>query len=133
MYFTVFKNTILDDMLGSSATKLGVTIELGLSSTTPNPDGSNITEPTGGGYARLSITNNSTNWPPASGGIKSNGIEYNWTPSGANWNGLTHWVIWDSGIPKLFGILDNGSGTPQTVNIPDGDTYRILATRLRIQ
>jgi hypothetical protein len=133
MYFTTFKNTILDDMLGSSATQMGATIELGLSSTTPNANGTNITEPSTGGYARISITNNDTNWPAASSGVKSNGVEYNWTPSGASWNGLTHWVIWDGGVAKLYGILDNGSGVPQTINVPDGDTYRILATRLRIQ
>ncbi len=131
--FNVLKNQILDDMLGSSATKLGASIELGLSSTEPNVDGSNITEPSGGGYARLTITNNDTNWPAASGGLKNNGVDHSWTASGGDWLGLTHWVIWDSGVPKLFGILDNGSGVPQTVNVYDGDTYRILATRLRIQ
>lgn len=129
----VLKNPVLDDMLGTGATKMGASVDIGLSSTEPALDGSNITEPVGGGYTRQTVTNNTTNWPAASLGVKTNGIQISWTPSGASWNGLTHWVIYDGGVPKLSGILDNGSGVPQVVNVPDGDTYRILVGRMRIQ
>lgn len=35
---------------------------IALSKTKPNADGSNITEPTGGGYARVLVANNEINW-----------------------------------------------------------------------
>lgn len=36
---------------------------IGWSTTTPNQDGSNFTEPSVGGYARVAVTNNTTNFP----------------------------------------------------------------------
>jgi hypothetical protein len=55
------KNVVLDASLGAGATLLGSTVEIALSTTTIADDGSGITEPSGNGYARVSVTNNGTN------------------------------------------------------------------------
>ena len=50
-------------LLGNVAWSAGTTLYFGLSSTLPTYAGSNITEPSGSGYARVAITNDQTNFP----------------------------------------------------------------------
>lgn len=69
---------------------------IALSTADPTDDASGLAEPSGNGYARLSITNNTTNWPAASGGSKSNGADFTFaTPSGS-WGTITHFAIFDA-------------------------------------
>lgn len=51
---------------GAIGATIPATWYLGLSTTQPNEDGSNFTEPTGvGSYARVAVVNNATNFPVA--------------------------------------------------------------------
>ena len=82
---------------GVTATATG-THYIGLSTTTPASDGSGVTEPSGNGYARIAVTNNTTNWPSISGTtrVKTNGTAFTFptaTPSG--WGAITHFVVFD--------------------------------------
>lgn len=44
------------------------------------------TEATGGGYARIAVTNNATNFPASSGGSKTNGAAFTSATSSGAWS-----------------------------------------------
>lgn len=54
---------ILDQIFGGTAWSPPATLYFGLSTTTIYADGTGITEPSGGLYARVAVTNNVTNFP----------------------------------------------------------------------
>lgn len=68
----------------------------GLSTTEPNSDGSGVTEPVGGSYARVAKTNNTVNFPAAVtvGGrtLKRNGTNVTWPNPTGDW-GLVGWHV----------------------------------------
>ena len=85
------------------------------------------TEVTGGTYARVSYTNNITNWPAASGGSKSNANVIDFGTATANWGTITHTVIASAssgGVALFYGTLT----ASKTVN--NGDGFKFLATKL---
>ena len=131
-FFDGFENEVLDAMLGTGATLLGGTLELGLSTTTPADDGTNITPPVGGSYARESITNDVTNFAAASAGSKTNVLAITFTTATGDWGTITHWVLYDTSVAKIWGTLDDGAGTPQPRAVYNGDTLSFPATQLRI-
>lgn len=57
---------ILDHVLGATTYTPPATVYAALFSVTPSDSGGG-TEATGGGYARVALTNNTTNWPNATG------------------------------------------------------------------
>jgi hypothetical protein len=97
---------------------------LGLSTTAPNEDGTGFTEPTGGSYARVAVTNNSTNFPAAAVSdttTKTNGAVIPFpTPTGT-WGLITYygWFLTASGGtgPEYFFPLD-ASITVKSGNTP---------------
>jgi hypothetical protein len=91
---TYLKNKLLDAALGTQFTK-PATVYVALYSAAPNADGGG-TELTGGAYARATVTNNSTNWPNASAGAKSNGAAFTFATATAAWSSATHWGIFDA-------------------------------------
>jgi hypothetical protein len=48
-----------------------------------------------GGYARVTVTNNGTNWPAAASGAKTSAAVTFPTSSGAWSSTATHWVLYD--------------------------------------
>jgi hypothetical protein len=76
------KNVALDYMLGGGVSY--ATLWLALYTVAPTSAGGG-TEVTGGSYARLSLTNNATNFPAASGGSKSNGVIFTMPTATADW------------------------------------------------
>lgn len=99
------------------------TVYVGLSTTTPTAAGANVSEPSGGGYARVAVTNNTTDWvplttQPAAGYSVENGIAITWPTASASWGTVTNFVIYDAstgGNLLEFGALGTavaiGSGT----------------------
>ena len=93
---------LLDHVFGGVTTPYTppATLYVGLSSTTPAEDGTGITEPSGGGYARVAVTNNATNWPAATvPGTKSNGTVITFAPASATWLAgvnLTRGLVFDA-------------------------------------
>jgi hypothetical protein len=65
------ENKMLGHLFGTAYTA-PTTVYMALSTTTPTDAGGNVTEPSGNGYARVAIGNNSTNWNAASGGTVTN-------------------------------------------------------------
>ena len=108
------ENKLLDHVFGATAYSAPATLYVALSTTTPTDSG-NVTEPSGGAYARVAVTNNTTNWPNASGGSKSNGTAVTFAQATALWGTVTHFVIYDaasSGNMIAFGALE-------TPRVPD--------------
>lgn len=132
--FNGLETDVLNALLGSGASLIGATTEIGLSTTTPNDDGTGITEPSGFGYARVAKTNNDANFPVSTGNEKSNGTAITFpTASGGDWGTITHWVLWEQGGPaKIWGVLDDGAGTPTPRTVQDGDDFSFPIGQLRI-
>jgi hypothetical protein len=116
---TYLANAILDHMLGGPDYVRPATVYIGIFTTAPSAGGSGGVEATGGGYARIPITNNATNFPASSSGIKYNGVAFNWSAFTAN-----------MGTFNACGIFDAASGgnllrwgplnAPRTVNSGEG-------------
>lgn len=117
------ENKVMDHVLGGGDySRLG-TVYLALFTAAPNESGGG-TEVSGGGYARLSITNNSTNWPAASAGQKANGTALSFAAaSGAAWGTITHWALMSAstgGNILFFGALSASKTVADTDSISFG-------------
>lgn len=100
------ENALLDHLFGK-ASYTQPTIYIGLSSSTPNDDGTGITEPSGGGYARVSTA--AADWNAASAGLTDNANVIDFGTATGDWgSALTHWVAFDAssgGNVLCFGAL----------------------------
>lgn len=90
------ENKILDHVFGNTAFSAPATLYLALFTTLPNDAGSGGTEVSGGGYARKDITNNTTNFPNASGGVKSNGAAFTFSAATIPWGTIKGWGLYDA-------------------------------------
>lgn len=119
------ERVLADSQFGSGATSYSpATWYLGLSTSTPNDDGTNFSEPTGGAYARVAATNNVTNFPAAQtvGGntTKTNGAKLTFPNPTNNWGSLTYYGWFTSasgGVPEYSNPLDT-TITPRNGNSP---------------
>jgi transcription elongation factor len=110
---------LLDHVLGNTAYSAPATVYIALftdSNTATQRDAGTVTEVSGNAYARVAVTNNTTNWPNASGTLasKSNGTTFTFpTPTGS-WGTVTAYGIYDAstaGNLLVWADLD----TPNTV------------------
>lgn len=79
------------------------TLYTALSSTTPAADGTNVTEPSGNGYARESTTMGA-----ASAGVRSNTNALSFVAAGGDWGSMTYSVTYTAltgGTPVSFAPL----------------------------
>lgn len=114
---TTLANRFLDAVLGNAF--YPSSLDTGVSSGTPpnlyvalftsDPTASATgVECSGTGYARKAVVQNTTNWPAASGGSKSNGTAITFAVAGGSWGTLTHFAIFDAltgGNMLYFGPL----------------------------
>jgi hypothetical protein len=89
-------NRILDFNFGATSYSSPVTYYFALSTTTPAIDGTNATEPSGGAYARVALTNNKTNWGNASNASLTNLVAIQFPESTASWGTITNVFISDA-------------------------------------
>lgn len=82
-------NAILDGLFGSGSP---ATYYIGLSTTLPTNTGTNVTEPSGGSYARVAVTNNVGNFPAAVTRAKANGAAFSFPTASGSW-GTVQWFI----------------------------------------
>jgi hypothetical protein len=89
------ENKILDHILGGPDFTRPATVYLALYTTGQNDAGAG-TEVSAGGYARLSITNNATNFPAAASGAKSNGVDFVFPEATNAWGLVVAWALLDA-------------------------------------
>lgn len=89
------ENELLDHVFGNAAYTAPATLYFALFTAAPSDSGGG-TEVTGGSYARVAKTNNATNFPAASGGLKSNGTAVNFGVASASWGTVTHVGVFDA-------------------------------------
>lgn len=125
------ENKILDLVLGGVAFASPGTVYIALSTAAYSDaaTGASMTEVSASGtaYARVSMTNNATNWPAASGGSKSNGTVVTFPTATGAWGTALSFYICDaaSGGNTLYGGDLAASRT-----IASGDTASFAAGSL---
>jgi hypothetical protein len=119
---------LLDHVLGNTAYSAPATVYVSLFTATPSDSGGG-TEVSGGSYARVSVTNNTTNWPNASGGSKSNGTDITFTTATGSWGTVTQFGIHDASTAG--NLLYWGDISPSKT-IGSGDTARFATGQITI-
>ena len=89
-------NKILNWLLNGAAYTPPSPLYLALFTTRPNPDGTGGTEVSGGSYARLSVTPNTTNFPTTTTELCANGVSLNFVTPTAGWGTVTSVAIMDN-------------------------------------
>ena len=133
------ENEILDHILGGGDYTRPGTVYIRLTTTTPTDSAAGTEVSTGAwtNYAPVAVTNNSTNFPAAASGVKSNGTEISFGTAvipGAAVD-VEAFEIWDasSGGNRLFwGEVTDSGGTPITKSISNDDLVKFAAGSLEI-
>jgi hypothetical protein len=86
---------VLDHVFGNATYSAPANLHIALFTVAPTDSGGG-TEVTGGSYARVSVTNNATNFPAASGGAKSNGAEITFVTATGNWGTIVAMGVFDA-------------------------------------
>jgi hypothetical protein len=89
------ENKVLDHLMGRTTYTAPATIHFALFTASPSDSGGG-TEVTGGAYARVAVTNDATNWPAASNGIKRNASVITFPEATGNWGTITAIGIYDA-------------------------------------
>ncbi len=113
------ENELLDHVFGGSDYARPATLYIALYTSAPSDSGGG-TEVSGGSYARAAVTNNTTNFPAASGGSKANGTAITFAQATAGWGTVSHVGVFDAltgGNLLYWGALT----TPRTV--ANGDIF----------
>lgn len=126
MNSTYWLNKIMDTMYTSASSEFWV----GLSSTLPSQDGTGVSEPAGGNYARVQITEFTD---PVDGTIKNvSALEFN--RSSAVWfdsdNKARYWVLFD-GSTSAATLLSSGE-LDEAKTIESNTSITIAAETLSI-
>lgn len=124
-----YENFYLDAALGTGHTvNFPNTVYVALFTAAPNDAGGG-TEVSGGAYARVAVTNNSTNFPNASGGSKSNGTVITFPTASGSWGTVTHFAIMDA---SSGGNIIHYGAVAVSKAIASGETAIFQATTLVI-
>lgn len=113
-YSNYLRDKINDHLKGRTTYTAPATTYFALMTVAPTASGGG-TEVTGGTYARVAVTNNTTNWPNSSGQTKSNGVAIDWGTATSNLGTIVAIAEYDassSGNLLAFAALT----TPVTVN-----------------
>ena len=128
----VVENEILDQVFGASDYAEPATYYIGLSKADPTDDASGLDEPSGGSYARVTVTNNKTTWSVASGGALANDIAITFPQATGDWGTITHFAIWNhlTATAEANLIAHGALGTSKDVD--NGDTAEFAVGELDI-
>lgn len=114
------ENVTLDHILGGSDFPRPATVYVAVYTVAPTDAGGG-TEATGGSYARIAVTNNSTNFPAAASGSKTNGTELVFPTATASWGTIVAMGLFDAATGgNLLVHASLASSTP----VGTGDTPR---------
>jgi hypothetical protein len=123
---------LLNHFIGNIPTTVPATIYVGLSTTTINTAGGNITEPSGGSYVRLATANNAATWP--SGNPKVNGVTLQFVQATAGWGQILDFFL-SNHLSSVVAANIIGYGTlttPVTVNSGNTPSFGVGALRIRL-
>lgn len=129
---------VLDHQYGGPNLTRPATIYLGLSTTEPTATGSNFTEPVGGSYARLEITNDTDAWNAATAAdpaVKTNKDTFEMVKATAQWGTVTHWGFFTAstgGTPFETGVIVDSNGDPDPKLVDVGVTVKFEPGTIRI-
>lgn len=115
-------NALLDAQYGDGSP---ATLYCAVSTTTPVSAGTNFTEPSGNGYARVAVTNNATNFPNASSKTKNNGTDITFPTATGSWGTIT-WAGWYDA--SSGGNLLAAGPLTSSKTIGTGDTLKFSAS-----
>lgn len=120
---TEINQAALDHIFQQAAWPQPGNLSLALSTTTPNPDGTGVTEPTGGDYARVQTL--PADWTRTGNDMQNNG-RLDFPEATDSWGTITHLVIYDqaAGTVVAFGAL-SASQSVSTGQQPYFDTNDI--------
>jgi hypothetical protein len=119
------QNLALDSCYGGNkAPNWPDNVFLHLFTADPTAGGAEIS---GGGYVPIEITNDSTHWPDAMGGLKTNGVAENFPISTAAWSAPANF-FWLSDSPTQ--LLPPGSPTVANVGTPGSTNAQYVVTVL---
>lgn len=126
---TYLANKLIDHQLGKTSFTMP-TVYVALSSTTPTLAGGNVTEPSGGSYARVTTTG--ATWNAAASGSATNAAAITFPAATADWvsgSNLTYGVLFDAatdGNCLGYGVLTVAK------NVLEGDTASIAIGGLTV-
>ncbi len=126
-------NKLLDHVFGATPYAAPSPIFAAIMLTAPTPASAGSGECVGAGYSRLSITNDTTNYPAAVSQIKSNGTLWNWGTPPADWGDAVGIALFDQAAggnllgwaPFTTGVRTIRAGQPFQV-LQNGWTATIL-------
>jgi len=120
------ENELLDHLFGKGS-YTPPTIYIALSTSDPLDDGSGISEPSGGAYARVQTA--AADWNTAASGATENANDITFPTATASWGTVTHFAAFDA----LTGgnMLFHGTLTASKT-IDSGDTAKFTAGDLDV-
>ena len=125
MPYSQFARNRINEVVHGKTSWTLPTAFIGLSTTTPSGTDTNVTEPSGNGYARVATS--AATWGAASAGAITNSAVITFpTATAAGWGTVTHVVAYDAastGNLLWWGVLSSSQAVPAgvTVSIPVGD------------
>lgn len=120
-------NALLNHIFGKGTYTSPTNIYVELSTTAPTDAGTNVTPPSGGGYARKQTA--PSDWNMAAGRIIDNANAIEFAEASASWGTLSHFALFDAASGGNF--LGWGAlATPKAVD--SGDTARFAAGDLDV-
>lgn len=120
------RDALLNHHLGGPAYTRPVTVYASLHTGVTGLSGDS--ECTGNNYARVAVTNNSTSFPAASAGAKTNGVAIQFpiaTALSSGWGDVTDVGLWDA--PSGGNFLRGGTLTNGPITVQGGDAPYIAA------
>lgn len=128
-FSNALENSLLNHTFGGEVYTPSPTLYFGLSVTDVAEDGTNLTEVSGISYARVAVTNNTTNFPTTTTGSKKNGTAITFPQAGGTWTTANYWFV--STANSGGTILASGAlVTPKTAT--NGDTISFAVNALTI-
>lgn len=125
------RSAMLNSVLGGPSFTLPPVMYIALSTAvwTTTATGSAMSEVNGGGYTRVAVTNNATNWPNAVNGSKDNGAVFTFPAATSDWGDVksVYFVDASSGGNALY-----GADLAQMRTIVTGDTASMAQGALTV-
>lgn len=122
------ENAVLNHVFGGTPFTVPTTLYVGLSTTSINDTGV-VTEPSGSGYARVAVANNTTNFPITSNGVKNNATIVTFPESIGNWGTITDFFIADASTAGNI-LIANAVNVQKLIT--EGDTVLFGANSITI-